>query len=63
MDLYVWLQLDEDLQRARCIIVDSEASSLLPGHAQGYFSPHLEYLFIFFVHVMWFVLSIGIQLV
>ncbi|KAL9316920.1 hypothetical protein ACSQ67_013437 [Phaseolus vulgaris] len=30
-------KLDEDLHRARCIIVDSEASSLLPGHAQGGF--------------------------
>lgn len=28
-------QLDEDLQRARCIVVDGDASSLLPGHAQG----------------------------
>lgn len=30
-------KLDEDLQRARCIIVDGDASSLLPGHAQGSF--------------------------
>ncbi|XP_040861512.1 uncharacterized protein [Glycine max] len=31
------VKLDEDLQRARCIIVDGDASSLLPGHAQGSF--------------------------
>nr|KYP75402.1 Transmembrane protein [Cajanus cajan] len=37
MDLFVSLQLDEDLQRAKCIIVDGDASSLLPGHAQGSF--------------------------
>ncbi|XP_057735929.1 uncharacterized protein LOC130951293 [Arachis stenosperma] len=30
-------KLDEDLQRARCILVDGDASSLLPGHAQGRF--------------------------
>ncbi|KAL5196230.1 Transmembrane protein 120 [Glycine soja] len=30
-------KLDEDLQRARCIIVDGDSSSLLPGHAQGSF--------------------------
>lgn len=30
-------KLDEDLQRARCIIVDGDASYLLPGHAQGKF--------------------------
>ncbi|XP_057423454.1 uncharacterized protein LOC130717293 [Lotus japonicus] len=30
-------KLDEDLQRARCIVVDGDASSLLPGHAQGSF--------------------------
>ncbi|KAH1192270.1 hypothetical protein GmHk_20G059305 [Glycine max] len=35
-------KLDEDLQRARCIIVDGDSSSLLPGHAQGYFSSHLS---------------------
>lgn len=32
---FVLLQLDEDLQRARCIVVDGDASSLLPGHAHG----------------------------
>lgn len=30
-------KLDEDLQRARCIFVDGDAASLLPGHAQGSF--------------------------
>ncbi|KAJ1385832.1 Tyrosine-protein kinase, active site [Sesbania bispinosa] len=30
-------KLDEDLQRARCIIVDGDASSFLPGRAQGSF--------------------------
>nr|ACU23902.1 unknown [Glycine max] len=30
-------KLDEDLQRARCIIVDGDSTSLLPGHAQGSF--------------------------
>lgn len=30
-----FLQLDEDLQRARCILVDGDASSFLPGNAQG----------------------------
>ncbi|CAL5210337.1 unnamed protein product [Lathyrus oleraceus] len=30
-------KLDEDLQRARCIVVDGDASSLLPGHAHGTF--------------------------
>ncbi|XP_058766957.1 uncharacterized protein LOC131640588 [Vicia villosa] len=28
-------KLDEDLQRDRCIVVDGDASSLLPGHAHG----------------------------
>jgi hypothetical protein len=31
------VQLDEDLQKARCIVVDGDASSYLPGHAQGKF--------------------------
>lgn len=30
-------KLDEDLQRARCILVDGDASSFLPGNAQGGF--------------------------
>ncbi|KAJ7982551.1 Transmembrane protein [Quillaja saponaria] len=30
-------KLDEDLQRARCIIVDGDAASFLPGKAQGGF--------------------------
>ncbi|CAL0300446.1 unnamed protein product [Lupinus luteus] len=30
-------KLDEDLERARCIIVDGDAATLLPGHAHGKF--------------------------
>ncbi|KAK7270052.1 hypothetical protein RIF29_22929 [Crotalaria pallida] len=30
-------KLDEDLQRAKCIVVDGDAASLLPGKAQGRF--------------------------
>ncbi|KAE9589302.1 hypothetical protein Lalb_Chr21g0307571 [Lupinus albus] len=30
-------KLDEDLQRARCVLVDGDAATLLPGHAQGKF--------------------------
>ncbi|OIW12802.1 hypothetical protein TanjilG_24735 [Lupinus angustifolius] len=30
-------KLDEDLERARCIVVDGDAATLLPAHAQGNF--------------------------
>ncbi|OIW06849.1 hypothetical protein TanjilG_18231 [Lupinus angustifolius] len=30
-------KLNEDLHRARCIVVDGDAATLLPGHAQGKF--------------------------
>ncbi|XP_058727349.1 pre-mRNA-splicing factor 38-like isoform X3 [Vicia villosa] len=37
LEPWILLQLDEDLQRARCIVVDGDASSLLLGHAHGKF--------------------------
>ncbi|XP_058776886.1 uncharacterized protein LOC131651233 isoform X3 [Vicia villosa] len=37
LEPWILLQLDEYLQRARCIVVDGDASSLLPRHAHGKF--------------------------
>ncbi|XP_058779463.1 pre-mRNA-splicing factor 38-like isoform X2 [Vicia villosa] len=42
LEPWILLQLDEDLQRARCIVVDGDASLLLPGHAHEFNLTHVD---------------------